>query len=67
MMAKSEQPQQTITNRIFSVNQLCEELSVSRQTLHNWEKSGLIKSRTIGGRRFFLGSDILDAFNSNSK
>jgi DNA-binding transcriptional MerR regulator len=49
-------------SKIFTVKQLCKELEVSRQTILNWEKSGLLLSKSIGGRKFFMGSDLLDAF-----
>jgi hypothetical protein len=34
---------------------------ISRGTLHNWEREGVISSYILGGKKLFRLSDILDA------
>ena len=56
-----------LANKIFSVKELCKELQISRQTIYNWEKSGYVKPKMIGGRKYFLGKDLLEQLSPSSK
>lgn len=40
---------------------------ISKSTLNRWEKQGLVKKYTIGGRTFFKYSEILSAATSLEK
>ena len=53
-------PNRFLKSRIFSVAELCAELHVSRQTLNNWERQEILKARYFGGRKFYLGTDLLE-------
>ena len=48
----------------LTTDQTAEYLSVSKQTIHRWVKVGIIKSRLIGRRRYFLKSEIKDIIHS---
>jgi Helix-turn-helix domain len=39
-------------------------LGKSRQTLTAWRKKGIIKAHTLGGRVYFLKSELLQALKS---
>jgi hypothetical protein len=39
-------------------------LGKSRQTLIAWRKKGIIKAHTLGGRVYFLKSELLEALKS---
>jgi hypothetical protein len=54
-----------IAAKIFSIKNLCNELQISRQTIYNWEKLGYITAKRIGGRKFFLGQDIINTLNKS--
>lgn len=41
-------------------------LGKSRQTLIKWRKKGIIKSHILGGRVYFLKSELLEALNKES-
>ena len=42
-----------------------EFLGKSRQTLCAWRRKGVIKSHTLGGRVYFLKSELLEALTKN--
>jgi len=54
-------PHRFIKSRIFSVAELCTELKCSRQSLNNWERQHILKARYFGGRKFYLGTDLLES------
>ena len=43
---------------ILTVKEAGEYLKVSRQTLNNWVRGGILKSRKIQGRVYFNKSDL---------
>ena len=43
---------------LYKASEVCEILHVSRQTLHQWRKEGLLKSYKIKSRLFFLWADV---------
>lgn len=40
-------------------------LKVSKRTISNWSKSGVLKPHKLGGKVYFLFSDILAEFDRN--
>lgn len=53
---RSQEPEQPI-----SQNEAVKYLGKSRQTLIAWRKKGIIKGHTLGGRVFFLKSELLES------
>ena len=49
---------------IISRKEVCEILQVSLPTLHNWNKSGILKNSRIGRRVYYLKSEVLEKLNS---
>lgn len=45
---------------IVSSPELCRILGISRVTEWRWRKNGLIQSRSIGGKRFYLLTEVLE-------
>ncbi|MCB0700520.1 MAG: MerR family transcriptional regulator [Chitinophagaceae bacterium] len=43
---------------IYKPSEVCEMLQVTRQTLHDWDKSGLLVPRKIKSRSYYLWKDI---------
>ena len=37
--------------RMYSINEICEELKVARRTVHHWIATGQLKSFHLGGKR----------------
>lgn len=56
-----------LANRLFTIKQLCTELQVTRQTIRNWEKQGIITPKLLGGKKFFIGKDLIEQLNKPSK
>jgi len=48
-----------LAEKLYSFNQLCELLSISRQTAYNWIELKILSPRKIRGRVYFMGSDLL--------
>lgn len=44
---------------LLSMQQAVEMLHVTRQTIRNWEKKGLVKPIRVGGRVLFLKDELL--------
>ncbi len=44
--------------RLIKIEQLCEELSVSKATIHKWKRDGLIPYKRISNRIFFDLDDV---------
>lgn len=57
---------QLMGTQIYSIQDLCDKLQVSRQTLFNWGKAGLLKPRKIGRRTYYLGADVLNALEHSA-
>ena len=43
---------------LLTINEAAELLSVSKMTLHRWDKNGILKKVEIGGKRRYRKSDI---------
>jgi predicted DNA-binding transcriptional regulator AlpA len=43
---------------IYRAHEVCEMLGISRQTLHEWRKGGVLRAYKIKSRVFYLWSDI---------
>jgi hypothetical protein len=43
---------------LYKAHEVCTMLQISRQTLHQWVKEGILKSYKIKSRVFFLWNDI---------
>ena len=58
-----------LQEKFISRDEACKMFSppVSRVTLYNWEKGELIKSYSIGGKRFFKYSELLEAIQRVKK
>jgi len=51
-------PDQTNLKRYLSRKEVAEMLGIALSTLHNYVKAGKVKAYGLGGRVFFLRSDI---------
>lgn len=51
---------------LLSTDTACKELTVSRATLNNWEKKGIIKGHRIGRRVYFKRSELIQSRGGNS-
>ena len=49
------------TDRILTRKEVCDELNVSNQTLHTWNKIGVLPAFNIGTRVYYRWQDVLDA------
>ncbi len=43
---------------LYKTHEVCAMLQISRQTLHQWTKEGILKAYKIKSRVFFLWTDI---------
>ena len=51
-----------IEDKRLNTDELCERWDISKNTLYNWEKDGIIKALPIGGRRkIYSRRDVLAA------
>ena len=53
--------QKNVSDDYLSTDQVKDLLKVSKVTIHNWKKKGLIKSHRIGRRVYFKMDDINSA------
>ena len=44
--------------KYLTINDVCSLMKVSRQSVNNWRKDGLIKANNINGRVVFSEADI---------
>lgn len=49
---------QAATGPLLTVEDLCRELKVTRQTVSGWVKSGRIKAQRLGRRLYFNRADL---------
>ncbi len=49
-----------MANQFMSMTQVSEALGVTKQTLRNWNKKGILTYRMLGGRVYYLESDIIN-------
>jgi hypothetical protein len=59
--AKSEPPRVQETEQPISQSDAVAFLGKSRQTLNAWRKKGIITGHVLGGRVYFLKSELLAA------
>lgn len=52
---------------MHKLSKICEELSVTRQTLYNWKKAGYIEFHKIGGLNFISDKDRNKLMHNNKK
>ena len=51
-----------IEDRRLNAEELCKRWSITRNTLHKWERDGIISPLPLGGRRkIYSMMDVLDA------
>ena len=51
-----------IDDKRLNAEELCKRWSISRNTLYNWEKDGIIETLPLGGRRkIYSMRDVLNA------
>jgi hypothetical protein len=43
---------------VFKIDEVCALFSVTRQTIHDWVKHGLLKPRKVRSRVYFLAEDV---------
>ncbi|MBR4917889.1 MAG: helix-turn-helix domain-containing protein [Bacteroidales bacterium] len=63
--------EEVVTDKMFTMNiedkrlnadELCERWDISKSTLYNWEKEGIIEPLPLGGRRkIYSMKDVLNA------
>ena len=51
-------PEPPFTEKYLTTEEVCESLKVSRVTLWNWQKNGILKSIRIGNLKRYRLSDI---------
>lgn len=62
------QPQpQSNEDQLLRISQLAVLLSVSKQTIHNWKKQGLIPFHRISNKVFFKKSEVLQSLKKSRK
>lgn len=44
--------------KLYTIEELCSLLKVTRQTVHNWRKEGKLSYRKIGKRIYFSEDDL---------
>lgn len=54
-----EEHLQASKERPLTTTEIAQELKVSRITINNWVKAGHIPSKVIGGRRYFILSEVM--------
>ena len=55
-----------ISKELFTIDEVCEMLKVSKMTLHRWDKNGVLKKIEVGGHRRYRRSDV-EAVTLNRK
>lgn len=55
-----------MSNKIITVPEAAKMLHVSRQTLFNWNRDGVLRHRKIGNRILYYESDIYEALKQQS-
>jgi hypothetical protein len=65
--SKSETPrkQEPETEQPINQTEAVQFLGKSRQTLTAWRRKGIIKAHTLGGRVYFLKSELLAAIHKD--
>jgi len=63
----SSQPQQPEPEELLRVNQLAEFLHVSKVTIHNWKRKGLIPFHRLSNKVFFKKSEVISSLKKSRK
>lgn len=56
-----KQSDKKFNDEIILPDELCKTLGIDRSTLWRWGQRGIIKVHGIGGRRYYLRSEIMEA------
>lgn len=48
-------------NRYFSAQEICERLGITKPTIHDWKRKGIIKSFKLGSRVYYRMDQIESA------
>ena len=54
----------SISNELLTVEETCNLLQINKSTLWHWNKKGKVKMHAIGGRRYYLKSELLECIKS---
>ena len=57
-IAREEAEAAARADQLLTVEEAAQMLSVSKMTLHRWDKNGILKKVEIGGKRRYRLSDI---------
>ncbi|MBQ3323884.1 MAG: helix-turn-helix domain-containing protein [Muribaculaceae bacterium] len=57
-IAREQAELATRADKLLTVQEAAQMLSVSKMTLHRWDKNGILKKVEIGGKRRYRLSDI---------
>ncbi|ROI08113.1 DNA-binding protein [Chryseobacterium sp. H3056] len=52
-------------NRYCSAQEICDRFSITKPTIHEWRKRGIIKSRKLGSRVYYRLDEIENAMIIN--
>lgn len=52
-------------NRYYSAQDICERFGVSKPTIHEWRKRGILKTYKLGSRVYYRMDDIENAMIIN--
>lgn len=64
---QSSQPQQSEPEELLRVNQLAEFLHVSKVTIHNWKREGIIPFYRISNKIYFKKSEVISSLKISRK
>lgn len=64
---QSSQQQQPEPEELLRVNQLAEFLHVSKVTIHNWKRKGLIPFHRLSNKVFFKKSEVISSLKKSRK
>ena len=51
------------TKKFFTVSEVQKELAVTRATLNNWHKEGILIKKYVGGRVYYKSDEVYDLLN----
>lgn len=60
--SQKPEPQNDPATNYLTVSQAAERLQVAKSTLHRWASTGKLNRYRIGGRVYFLESELLETF-----
>lgn len=62
-----QQLDKSFNDEIVLPDKLCKTLGIDRSTLWRWGQKGIVKVHGIGGRRYYLRSEIMEALQQVKK